>query len=158
MSLHGSRRRRNPTTAGDILQECECKVMSRLFCCRKKSWRVFEREWHWTTSLCTSSAEINSREWWVCPLYSQGSAHCALSLQSELFFKLSFVGLGAFISVSNEGHSRTSLLLLVPEHHYKGTVVMTAAYLDVRALRHHLRRGLVKYHRMDLTCGESRSR
>lgn len=119
---------------------------------------VFAREGHWTTSLCTGSAEINSWAWLVCSVYSQRSFHCTLSLQSEFFFKLSLIVCRGFISISNEGHRRTVQFLLVPEHHHKGAVIMVAANLDLSALHHYLSRRLVKCDSIDLTCGESSSR
>lgn len=91
-----------------------------------------------TTSLCASSAEINSGVGRRGAGNHQRSLHCALSRDLELFLKVGLIVGKGFVSVSNQGQ-RSEASLLVPEHHWQRRVVVAALQLDpAGAVRRHL--------------------
>ena len=165
--------RRNPITAGDVLHVSAAAEETQLppvrvcettqvayqadaqISCTVKPSGFLVRESHWTTSLCTGSAEINSSVWQVCPVSNERSCCGAFSAQLELFFELSLIALGAdCISGPNEGQRQTVLSLLIPEHESKACIIVTAVDLDLSVLLHYLWRRLLKSNSSHLTCRE----
>lgn len=118
----------------------------------------FVRECRSATSLCTGSAEVNSRVWQVCTANAQRSLHCVFSLQLELFFKLTLVVWGIFIPIPDEGHGLAVSYLLVPEHYNQVGIIMAAVNVDFTALLNCLGGRLPNCNSAHLTCGRSRFR
>lgn len=112
------------------------------------------REWHQTTSLCTGSAEINSRVWRGRCAHNQSSSHCVCSRQLKLFFKLTLIVWAAYPPVAYEGQGPIVPSLLIPQHYNQVRVIVAAIYVDLGALLHYLGGRLLECGSAHLACGE----